>query len=402
MLIDLEQFNDVTVVLLSLGIMLLAGFLVTRITKRFKLPDVTGYIISGILLGPYVLNIIPKAFISNIGFIGDLALAFVAFDVGLFLRKGSFKKSGLQSIIVTLFEAIVPGILVTLTMSLIFSFSWSFSLLLGAISTATSPASTVMTINEYDARGEFVYILLQVVALDDAVGLILFSVASAVASALELGAVDFSHFFLPLLYNLLMLFLGFIAGVLLKKLLEPKGRSKGNRLILVIIMLLFITGISSILEISPLLAAMFFSVTYINITDDKDLYDELDGFTPPIMSMFFILSGINLDVPALFSLGAIGVAYFIVRIIGKYIGAYLGSSVAGLKRSTRNYLGFALLPQAGVAIGLAFIGERMLPTDVGSTLMTIILASSVLYELIGPVSAKWALIQAGTIKKEKL
>src|SRR5699024_993927 len=287
-------------------------------------------------------------------------------------------------------------------MGFVFSFSWSFSLLLGAISTATSPASTIMTINEYDAKGEFVYVLLQVVALDDVIGLILFSIASAIATALESGNVDFSHFFLPILYNLIMLFLGFLAGLLLKKLLEPKDRSRKNRLILVIIFLLFITGVSSILEISPLLAAMFFSVTYINITDDKDLYEELNNFTPPIMSMFIILSGINLDVPALFSLGAVGVVYFVIRIVGKYIGAYLGSSIANLKRSTQNYLGFALLPQAGVAIGLAFIGQRMLPVNIGNTLMTIILASSVLYELIGPISAKWALIQAGTIKREKL
>lgn len=402
MMFNLRQFDDITVVLLSFAIMLLAGFSTTRITKKLKLPDVTGYIISGIFLGPYVLNIIPKDFITNIGFIGDLALAFVAFDVGLFLRKDSFKKSGLKSILVTLFEAIIPGILVTLTMGFVFSFSWSFSLLLGAISTATSPASTIMTINEYDAKGEFVYVLLQVVALDDVIGLILFSIASAIATALESGNVDFSHFFLPILYNLIMLFLGFLAGLLLKKLLEPKDRSRKNRLILVIIFLLFITGVSSILEISPLLAAMFFSVTYINITDDKDLYEELNNFTPPIMSMFFILSGINLDVPALFSLGAVGVVYFVIRIVGKYIGAYLGSSIANLKRSTQNYLGFALLPQAGVAIGLAFIGQRMLPVNIGNTLMTIILASSVLYELIGPISAKWALIQAGTIKREKL
>src|SRR5699024_10359068 len=234
MMFNLRQFDDVTVVLLSFAIMLLAGFLTTRITKKLKLPDVTGYINSGIFLGPYVLNIIPKDFITNIGFIGDLALAFVAFDVGLFLRKDSFKKSGLKSILVTLFEAIIPGILVTLTMGFVFSFSWSFSLLLGAISTATSPASTIMTINEYDAKGEFVYVLLQVVALDDVVGLILFSIASAIATALESGNVDFSHFFLPILYNLIMLFLGFLAGLLLKKLLEPKDRSRKNRLILVI------------------------------------------------------------------------------------------------------------------------------------------------------------------------
>ena len=398
---DLSEFNNETMVLLSLAIMLSAGFLVTRFTNIFKLPDVTGYILAGILIGPFVLNLIPEDFISEAGFIGDVALSFVAFDVGVFLRKDVFKKSGKQSIIVTLFESIVPGILITLTMHFLFLFSWSFSLLLGAIGTATSPASTIMTINEYHAKGEFVDTLLQVVALDDVIGLILFSIASAVVSALETGAVASSEVFLPIIYNIGMLFVGFIAGLLLKKLLEPKNRSKRNRLILVIIILLFIAGFSSILDISPLLAAMVFSATYINVSDDETLYDELDGFTPPIMSLFFVFSGISLDVTALLSLGIVGIIYFIVRILGKYIGAYLGVYVAGLKRSTRNYLGFALFPQAGVAIGLAFIGKRMLSPELGNTLMTIILASSVLYELIGPIAAKWAIFQSGAAKKSQ-
>ncbi len=398
---DLSEFNDVTMVLLSLAIMLAAGFLVTRVTNIFKLPDVTGYILSGILIGPFVLDLIPENFISKAGFIGDIALAFVAFDVGIFLRKEVFKKSGKQSIVVTLFESIVPGLLITFAMRFLFSFSWSFSLLLGAIGTATSPASTIMTINEYNAKGEFVDILLQVVALDDVIGLILFSIASAVVSALETGGVASSQVFLPIIYNIIMLIVGLLSGLLLKKLLEPEGRSKGNRLILVIIILLFISGFSSILDISPLLAAMVFSATYINVSKDKELYDELDGFTPPIMSLFFVTSGINLDVTALLSLGIVGIIYFIVRILGKYVGAYLGGYAAGLQRSTRNYLGFALFPQAGVAIGLAFIGERMLSPELGNTLMTIILASSVLYELIGPISAKWALFQSGAVKKRQ-
>lgn len=397
----LSQFNDVTIILISLAIMLFGGFLMTRITKRLKFPEVTGYIISGILMGPYVLNLIPTIVIENMGFVGDIALAFIAFDVGKFLKKDVLKKSGLSTVVITLFESVIAGIMITLLMRYIFSFDWSFSLLLGAIATATAPASTMMTINEYDADGPFVNTLLQVVALDDVVCLILFSVASAVVSAMETGQLASSDVILPILYNIGALILGFLLGLLLIKLLAPDTRSDSNRLILVITMLLIISGLCAIVNISPLLACMVFGATYINRVEDEQLYEEINVFTPPIMSLFFVLSGISLDLQSLVSLGLVGVAYFIVRMIGKYIGAYLGGLVTNVDKSIRDYLGFALIPQAGVAIGLAFLGQRMLPPAIGNKLLTIILASSVLYELIGPIAAKWSLFKSGAIDSDK-
>lgn len=395
----LEQFNDVTISLTSISIILLAGFLVTRITKILKLPNVSGYIIAGILIGPYTLNLIPKSTIENMGFVGDIALAFIAFDVGKFLRKEIFRVSGLKAIVITLFESLMAGILITLSVHYIFNFDWSFSLLLGAIATATAPASTIMTINQYKARGEFVYTLLQVIALDDVVCLVVFSIVSAFINANGVGNFTSMHVLLPVLYNIGALIIGFLCGIILSKLLTP-SRSNDNRLILVIALLLALSGLCSIFDISPLLACMVFGATYINTTQDKGLYAQINNFTPPILSMFFVLSGIKLDISALFTLGTVGVAYFLIRIIGKYIGAYLGCLVTDMDDSIKNYLGFALIPQAGVAIGLAFLGQRILPADVGNRMMTIILASSVLYELVGPVSAKFALFRSGAIKKE--
>lgn len=395
----LKQFNDVTIVLISLSIMLLSGFLVTRITKMLKLPNVSGFIIAGILIGPYGLNIIPGDTISNMGFIGDIALAFIAFNVGKFLKREILQETGARTIIITLFESLLAGIMITISMYYIFDFDWSFSLLLGAIATATAPASTMMTINQYKARGEFVNILLQIVALDDVISLVAFSIVSAFINATENGGFSFTDIALPILYNIGALGIGFLFGIILSKLLTP-NRSNDNRLILAIALLLGLSGLCSIFNISPLLACMVFGATYINTTQDKELYNQINNFTPPILSLFFIVSGIKLDISALATLGVAGVAYFLIRIIGKYIGAYLGCFITNTDKSIRNYLGLALIPQAGVAIGLAFLGQRLLPIDIGNRMMTIILASSVLYELVGPACAKLALIYSGAIKRD--
>lgn len=174
-----------------------------------------------------------------------------------------------------------------------------------------------------------------------------------------------------------------------------------NRLILTISLLLGIAGLCAAVNVSPLLSCMLFGTTYINMTKDKDLYNQVEQFTPPILSLFFVVSGMSLDIRSFTTLGVIGATYFIIRIIGKYLGAYFGCMVAKTSKTIRNYLGLALVPQAGVAIGLAFLGERILPESTGKMLLTIILSSSVLYELIGPPSAKIALFYSGAIKRDK-
>jgi len=395
-----NNLNDTTIVLLSLSVILLVGFLLTRITKLAKLPNVTGYIISGILIGPYVLNLIPREIVDNMGFISDIALAFIAFGVGRFFKKENFKETGFGVIVITLFESLLAGIFVTLSVHYIFHLSWSFCLLLGAIATATAPASTMVTIRQYHARGNFVNTLLQVVAFDDAVCLIAFSIASAFVNANVGVSITTSEIIMPIVYNIGALAIGLVSGAILSKLMTPK-RSEDNRLILTISLLLGIAGLCAAVDISPLLPCMLFGTTYINMTKDKELYKQVERFTPPILSIFFVVSGMNFDISSFSTLGIIGISYFIIRIAGKYFGAYLGCIIAKTTKEVNNYLGLALIPQAGVAIGLAFLGKRILSATMGNTLLTIILSSSILYELIGPVCAKIALIRSGAIKMDK-
>ncbi len=395
-----ESLSQVSVVLISLSIILFAGFLVTRVTKFFNLPNVSGFIIAGILIGPYVGKMIPPEIISGMEFVSDIALAFIAFSVGRFFRLSVLKKTGRKVVIITVFESLTAGILISLMLRFVFQTSWAFALVAGAIATATAPASTIMTIRQYHAKGEFVDILLQVVAMDDVVALLAFSVASSMAHAALDGTVSLNDVLTPVFSNGLGILMGLGCGAFLKKLLEP-GRSKDNRLILPVATLLGLAGLCSALDISPLLACMAFGGAFINLTSDKKLFNQIDRFTPPILSCFFILSGMRLNVTALKTAGVIGVAYFLVRIVGKYAGAWLGCHICGTDAKIRNYLGVALIPQAGVSIGLAVLGQRILPAGMGNLLSTIILSSSVLYELVGPASARTALFLSGAIHEGK-
>lgn len=221
------QLSDTTTILLSMSIILFAGFLVTRATKLAKLPNVTGYIIAGVLIGPYVLNIIPHEMVESMGFINDIALAFIAFSVGRFFRKEVFKGTWSGVMAIVLFESLLAGVLITLSMHFIFHLDWDFCLLLGAIGTATAPASTMVTIRQYHARGEFVNTLLQVVAFDDAVCLIVFSIAIAIINTGAGSNIRTSDIALPLIYNIVALAIGFISGALLSKLMTPE-RSEDN------------------------------------------------------------------------------------------------------------------------------------------------------------------------------
>ncbi|GFI03262.1 glutathione-regulated potassium-efflux system protein KefB [Lachnospiraceae bacterium] len=396
----LNGASEGTQILLVLSIILFAGFIMTRLTNTLNLPKVSGYILAGILIGPCGLNLIPAEMIGKMGFVSDVALAFIAFGVGKFFKKEVLMKTGSRIIIITLFETLAAGVLVTFAATFAFGLDIKFALILGAIATATAPASTMMTINQYKAKGEFVNTLLQIVALDDVVCLMAFSIVAAVAGSSGAGTVEVRDVMLPVIYNILALIFGFFCGYFLSRLLIP-ARSKDNRLILAIAMLVGISGICAWLDISPLLSCMVFGAAYINLTQDKKLYRQLNNFSPPIMSIFFIVSGMNLDLASLGTAGAIGISYFLLRIIGKYAGTYVSCLITKTSREIRNYMGLALIPQAGVAIGLAFLGQRILPEETGKLLLTIILSSSVLYEMAGPVCAKLALILSGSIPGDK-
>ena len=388
-------------ILMSLSLILLSGFVLTRMTKRLRLPDVTGYILAGILIGPGGLSLVPAALLERMDFVSDMALAFIALGVGRWFRRDTLRQLGGGLLVVTLAESLLPGLLVAGVMYWLFRESFGLSLLLGAIATATAPASTLMTIRQYHADGPFVRLLLAVVALDDGVCLLAFSAAAVAVTASAGGGFTLRTLVMPLVSNGAMLLLGGALGWVLERLLAPPSRSQGNRLILTIALLLGLCGVCARLEVSPLLACMTCGGVYINCTGDQTLFDQVEAFTPPVLSLFFVVSGMNLDPGSLKALGAAGVGYCIVRILGKYAGAWLGCRWTGAAASVRNWLGLALVPQAGVAIGLAFLGRRMLPGGVGNLLLSVILASSVLYELVGPACAKLALVRSGAIPRAK-
>lgn len=386
-------------VILSLAVMLFSGFLMTRLTKLAHLPNVTGYILAGVLIGPCVLNLIPETVQNGMDFVTDVALAFIAFGVGKYFKLGRLRKNGRSVLILTVFESLIAALLVFLVMAFVFRLPIPFSLLLGAIGSATAPASTIMTIRQYKAKGQFVDILLQIVALDDAVALLAFSVCAAIAQAMESGGgISPKAVLLPILWNLLALAAGALAGFLLHKLIG-ENRSSQHRLVLVTALLLSITGFCTSLDISPLLACMVMGAVYINVSGNKKVFKQVNGFTPPIQLLFFVLSGMRMDLTALKAAGLIGVVYFLVRIIGKYAGAWLGAVLGKASVPIRRYLGLALIPQAGVSIGLALLGQRILPAESGALLSTIILSSGVLYEMIGPACAKAAIFLSGSVPK---
>ena len=395
--------DTVSVIIVSIALMLICGFAVTRITKRLRLPNVTAYIVAGILIGPYCLNLVPKGVVSGMDFIADIALAFIAFSTGEFFKFDTLKKSGAKVVVITVFEAVLASVLVFIVTYFMLGLELNFSIVLAALASATAPASTVMTIRQTHARGDFVDTLLQVVALDDVVGLVAYSVAISVALASATGAFHAASVLKPLAVNVLVFLLGGLFGVFLKLLLHK--RSTDNRLIVSVALLFAFCGICAMLDVSPLLGCMSMGMIYINLTGDERLFQQLNYFNPPILLLFFVRSGLNFDLGALVntseSIGTtpllvVGVLSFLVRIIGKYAGAFFGCLVTKKDKKVRNFLGLALIPQAGVAIGLAATGARTLGGEPGKALETIILASSVLYELIGPACAKLSLYLSGS------
>lgn len=377
----------------------------TRITKKLRLPSVTAYIVAGILIGPHCLNLVPQSIIDGTGFLPDIALAFIAFSTGEFFRLDILKKNGGKVVIITVCETLMTTLLVFIVTHYILRLELAFSLVLAALAATTAPASTMMTIRQTGSKGDFVETLLQVVAFDDIVGLLAYSVAISIAANSYTGeAFSFERVLVPVLTNSGVILLGLVFGLLMK-LLQQKKRSTDNRLIIAIALLFAFCGICTIFEVSPLLGCMSMGTMYINSTGDEKLFRQLAYFSPPILLLFFVRSGMSFNLHALVnvtgSVGSsplllIGILYFVTRIIGKYSGSFLGCFLAKKPAKIRNYLGMALIPQASVAIGLAALGARTLQGETGDALQTMILASSVLYELIGPGCGKLALYLSGS------
>lgn len=394
-------------IILSVALMLFLGFLTTRVTKLMRLPNVTAYIIIGIIIGPYFLNIIPKSIINGTDFLADMALALIAFCIGEYFKFSSFKKNGLKSLLIAALESLLSSVVIFVLTYFVLRLNIAFSLVLSALASVTAPTSTMMTIRQTKAKGDFVDTLLQVIAADNIIGLFAFSIALSVAATIASSSNTSltESIIIPVVKNILMIILGCIMAFLIVFLMPPGKRSKDNRLIISISILLMFCGVCVVLDVSPLLGCMAMGTVYRNVSGDENLFKQLNYFSPPILLLFFVRSGMNFNLSALMSGGGqtlglslfvISIFYFAVRIIGKYSGAFVGSLITKKASKTRNYLGLALIPQAGVAIPLAALCVRSLGGELGDSIQTVILSAGIMYELVGPVLAKLALFKSGS------
>ena len=422
-----------------IAILLLAALLSTRIMKVLKLPNVTGYIITGIIMGPFVFGLLFNSFtydgikesdvfnyVDRISWVSTVALGFIAFSIGTSFRLKTLKKVGKNVIIITIFEALLASVavfIVMLILHFIFPDKLGLELVftLSAIAAATAPAATLMIIKQYKARGTLVDTLLPVVALDDAVALILFSILFQVATAISSGgSFDFYKMLIkPIIEIAISLGFGLILGLIISW-LNRFFKSRNNKLVLCIFSIFAALGLYVLFkmpelggfELSSLLMCMMVGAIYSNLCKDSDrTLDIMDRFTSPIYMMFFVISGASLDLTIFFNgsgliIVGIAFAYIISRVIGKWLGAFTGATITKSEPKIRKYLGFTLAPQAGVAIGLATTAGKLFSLKeetavAGVLIVAIILTSTLVYEIVGPMVSKFALNKAGEIPAEQ-
>lgn len=384
--------------LFYLALILLSGLLFGRIVKLIKLPNVTGYLLAGLLIGPHVLGIIPADIAVQLELVSEMALAFIAFTIGLSFKKSYFKAVGFTPVVIAIFEAMVAVFLVQ-GMLVVTGNDLSFSLVLGAIAAATAPAATIMVIKQYRAKGPVTSTLMSVVAIDDAVALIAFGFSVAIAKALNNpGAGIASAIFQPFKEILFSVLIGAAVGLFIKVPMKFFKKS-GNRLVIIIGCVFLTSALASIFGASELLACMIAGTVFCNISSESDSVAELSDFiTPPLFLMFFVVSGAELDLSVLPQIGLIGIVYVVFRVLGKVLGSFVGAKIMKAPKEVCRYLGPTLIPQAGVAIGLTIVAQTAVPEYAG-VIRTVILCGTLLYEIFGPVITKISLKKAGEIKE---
>lgn len=414
--------NTTASILLSLSIALLGGLLLSRVAKKVKLPAVTAYLIAGIVIGPCVLgalNIdglgITEEQLNGFGIICDLALGFIAFSMGNEFRLAQLKKIGKQATIIGIFQAvfttiIVDALLIGLHFIIPDKFSLSSAIVLASIATATAPAATLMVVKQYKAKGELTNILLPVVALDDAVGLVIFAISFGVAKSLNAGSVDIISIIIePLLEIVLSLGLGALMGYLFTQ-CEKIFHSKSKRMAVTVTFVMMTVAISSLqfhisnihIAFSSLLSCMMLGTIFCNICDfSEELMDHSDRWVTPILILFFVISGaeLNLKIFNNITIILIGVVYIFSRTIGKYFGANISARATKCSPNIIKYLGITLLPQAGVALGMAIKTAAELGAD-GNIVHNITLFAVLIYEIVGPFLTKQCLLKAKEIDPE--
>ena len=407
--------------LLSVAIAVIVGLLMTRVAKPLGLPSVTAYLVTGVLIGPYCLG---RAGIAGLGFVSmqavealklvsQVALGFIAFAIGNEFRISSLKKTGRQATVVGIVQGLVAALFVDLALvGLHFilggdKLSIASAITLGAIATATAPAATLMVVRQYKAKGKLTDILLPVVALDDAVGLVVFAVSFGIAKAMVSGSFDTVSIVVnPLVEIALSLCFGAAMGWVLTQ-LERLFNSNSNRLSLTIGFVLLTVAISMAefdvgpvhVGFSSLLVCMMLGTVFCNLCPlSEDLMEKAEKWTAPLYVLFFVVSGaeLELDVFSDIAVVGIGVVFILFRSLGKYVGAYGSCKAVGCDEKVTKYLGITLLPQAGVALGMCVTASQL--GDQGAIIRNIILFSVLVYELVGPALTKNALMKAGDIQ----
>ncbi len=406
--------------LLSVSIALLAGLLMTRAFKPLRLPSVTAYLIAGILIGPYCVG---RLGVSGLGFnsgeavaalslVSEVALGFIAFSIGNEFRLEDLKKTGKQALAIGIFQALVATLLVDLALYFVHlampdKLTLSQVLTLGAIATATAPAATLMVVRQYKAKGPLTDLLLPIVALDDAVGLIVFAVFFGISKTLIVGSVDMVSIIVnPLVEIVCSLALGAIMGWILTQ-LEKMFNSNTNRLNMTITFVFLTVALSMLdfhigpvhISFSSLLVCMMLGTVFCNICElSHDLMGQADKWTSPLFALFFVISGAELELKVFadWAIVVIGIVYILFRSLGKYTGTYISAKATKCAPQICKYLGITLLPQAGVALGMC--ATAMALGEQGNLIRNITLFAVLIYELIGPVLTRQALKAAGDIK----
>lgn len=393
-----------------IGLATIIGYLAGKICVKIKIPAVAGYVIIGVILGPSLLNIFSETLLMNVNIISDLALAIIAFIIGAEIKLFELYKSGKKIIIIALFESLITFLIVATTIMIFFK-NAPLALLLGAIGSATAPAATVMVIRELKSTGILTKMILSIVALDDAFALMFYALAAAVAKILIVPTVNpniIKVLFFASEEIFLSIVLGLIAGYIIVS-LSRKSTQSENLYIINFGTLLFITGLANTLGLSALLTNMTFGIILSNFSklSGRKLIDFVQRISPPIFIAFFVTAGAHLKISVLFSLWTVVLVFLISRIIGKIFGASLGAKVANAEPVVKKYIGFSLLSQIGVAVGLALIVAKDFGNlgingkAIASITINVLLGSTIITEIIGPIMTKYSLTKAGETNKSR-
>ena len=411
-------------ILLSLSIALFAGLMLSRLAKLVQLPAVTAYLVAGIIIGPFCLGRIgvdgigfSNSLLEEMSLISDVALGFIAFAIGNEFRLSQLKTIGKQATIIGIFQAVFTTIIVDVVLICVHliipkQFPLPAAIIMGAIAAATAPAATLMVVRQYKAKGPVTSVLLPVVALDDAVGLVLFSLSFGVASALNSGHLSVISIVVePIIEIVASLGLGAIVGFIFTY-FERFFHSRSKRLSMSVAFVFVTIAITMIdnfyiggihIKFSSLLTCMMLGTVFCNTCDfSEQLMDRLDRWTAPILILFFVISGaeLNLSVLGNITIVIIGLTYIISRCLGKYFGASLSANMAKSGKTIKKYLGITLFPQAGVALGMAITVGKVMGGIIGTLVTDLTIFSVLIYELVGPLLTKMALTKAGEIDPE--